>query len=153
MNGDLHTIIIGGGLAGLTAAIDLAQSNIPVTLIEKDTYPRHKVCGEYISNEVLPYFKSLQIDIERLKPSRITRFQISTQSGKIINSALPLGGFGVSRYVLDHYLWEKAISSNYKFCCKFFLTRSFDFKYIIVKLNIYNLILNQCYPKASGFFP
>ena len=59
-------LIIGGGLAGLTAAIHLRKLNIPVTLIEKNAYPKHKVCGEYISNEVLPYLKWLNISIEAL---------------------------------------------------------------------------------------
>ena len=54
-----HTIIIGGGLAGLTSALHLSRFGIQVTLIEKNSYPRHKVCGEYLSNEVLPYLRSL----------------------------------------------------------------------------------------------
>lgn len=103
-----HIIIIGGGLAGLTNAIHLVKAGIPVTLIEMNTYPKHKVCGEYISNEILPYFEFLDIDINPLHPSRISKFTISTQKGKCIQSTLPLGGFGVSRYALDNYLWEKA---------------------------------------------
>ncbi|MBQ4819459.1 FAD-dependent oxidoreductase [Aquimarina sp. MMG016] len=108
MNIDSHIIIIGGGLAGLTSAIHLAKAKIPVILIEKDTYPKHKVCGEYISNEVLPYLEYLDVEIEQLNPVQITKFMISTQNGAIINSNLPLGGFGVSRYALDHHLWDKA---------------------------------------------
>ncbi|MBQ0736198.1 NAD(P)/FAD-dependent oxidoreductase [Aquimarina celericrescens] len=108
MNSHSHIVIIGGGLAGLTSAIHLAKANIPVTLIEKDTYPKHKVCGEYISNEVLPYFNYLGIDLESLQPVEISEFIISTQNGNTIHSKLPLGGFGISRYTLDHYLWQKA---------------------------------------------
>ena len=48
-------IIVGGGLAGLTSAIHLSKQNKQVLLVEKNEYPKHKVCGEYISNEVLPY--------------------------------------------------------------------------------------------------
>ena len=55
-------IIIGGGLAGLTNAIHLSKSRQRVLLIEKNSYPKHKVCGEYISNEVLPYLNSLGIN-------------------------------------------------------------------------------------------
>ncbi len=110
MNSHSHIVIIGGGLAGLTSAIHLAKANIPVTLIEKDIYPKHKVCGEYISNEVLPYFNYLGIDLESLQPVEISEFTISTQNGNIIHSKLPLGGFGVSRYTLDYYLWQKALA-------------------------------------------
>ncbi|RZJ73742.1 MAG: FAD-binding oxidoreductase, partial [Flavobacterium sp.] len=41
-------LIIGGGLAGLTAALHLNKQGFDVTLIEKSAYPHHKVCGEYI---------------------------------------------------------------------------------------------------------
>ncbi len=108
MNTHSHILIIGGGLAGLISAIHLAQKGMQVTLIEKDSYPKHKVCGEYISNEVLPYFEYLSLDIASLLPVKISKFSISTQNGHVINSALPLGGFGVSRYTLDHYLWKQA---------------------------------------------
>ncbi|MCW3086897.1 MAG: NAD(P)/FAD-dependent oxidoreductase, partial [Sediminibacterium sp.] len=43
--------IIGGGLAGLTLAIQGADAGYKVILFEKETYPFHKVCGEYISME------------------------------------------------------------------------------------------------------
>ena len=41
--------IIGGGLAGLTLGIGLRQKGIPVTIVEAGRYPRHRVCGEFIS--------------------------------------------------------------------------------------------------------
>ena len=42
-------VIIGGGLAGLTLGIGLRQEDIPVTIYESGDYPRHRVCGEFIS--------------------------------------------------------------------------------------------------------
>ena len=48
--------IVGGGLAGLTLGIGLRQRGIPVTVWEAGHYPRHRVCGEFISgrgNDVL----------------------------------------------------------------------------------------------------
>ncbi|MFN3968066.1 NAD(P)/FAD-dependent oxidoreductase [Flavobacterium sp.] len=105
-------VIIGGGLAGLTAAIHLRKLDIPVTLIEKNSYPKHKVCGEYLSNEVLPYWQWLNISIDELKPTHINQLQFSTVLGKTINTTLPLGGFGISRYALDYYLYQKAIADG-----------------------------------------
>ncbi|HEX9979144.1 MAG TPA: FAD-dependent oxidoreductase [Flavobacterium sp.] len=101
-------IIIGGGLAGLTAGIHLSRHGINVTIIEKNEFPKHKVCGEYVSNEVLPYLNSLGIDISSLHPANITRTAISTISGKKIEGTLPLGGFGISRYALDFLLFQTA---------------------------------------------
>jgi flavin-dependent dehydrogenase len=45
-------------IVGMVAAIHL-RSNYNVLVIERNEFPKHKVCGEYISNEVLPYLKSL----------------------------------------------------------------------------------------------
>ncbi|PWA05934.1 NAD(P)/FAD-dependent oxidoreductase [Flavobacterium psychrotolerans] len=105
-------IIIGGGVAGLTAAIHLSKIGIPVTIIEKNCFPKHKVCGEYISNEVLPYLNWLNINITSLQPTKITRLQFSTAKGKIIETILPLGGFGLSRFALDDFLCKKAITNG-----------------------------------------
>ena len=105
-------IIIGGGLAGLVSAIHLSKAGLAVTLIEKNEYPRHKVCGEYISNEVLPYLQHLGADPLTIGAKKINRFLLSTTRGKTIETTLPLGGFGVSRYTLDHFLLQKAVTNN-----------------------------------------
>jgi len=101
--------IIGGGLAGLTAAIHLAQKGCDVTLFEKNNYPKHKVCGEFISNEVLPYLQQLGIDLSVLQPTQIHTTILSLPSGKSIMAKLPLGGFGISRFTLDHHLYQLAV--------------------------------------------
>ncbi|HEX8562082.1 MAG TPA: NAD(P)/FAD-dependent oxidoreductase [Flavobacterium sp.] len=110
-----EVLIVGGGIAGLTAAIHLAHSGIAVTVVEKHSYPRHKVCGEYISNEVLPYLESLDIDVASLGASQINQTEISTIDGKTISSTLPLGGFGISRFTFDHHLYQKALACGCRF--------------------------------------
>ncbi|RZK12076.1 MAG: FAD-dependent oxidoreductase [Flavobacterium sp.] len=107
-----EVIIIGGGLGGLTTAIHLSKIGIGVTLVEKNDFPKHKVCGEYISNEVIPYLRGLDVDIDSLNPSLISKFLFSTESGKTISGNLPLGGFGISRYKLDYFLYRKALANN-----------------------------------------
>lgn len=104
----IDVVIIGGGLAGLVSAIYLSKSGIQVVVIEKHTYPRHKVCGEYLSNEVLPYLQFLNIDLFELGAKKIKRFILSTTNGKTIETKLPLGGCGISRYTLEYYLAQKA---------------------------------------------
>jgi flavin-dependent dehydrogenase len=108
MNTNTDILIIGGGIAGLTCAIHLSRLKYNVVVIEKNNYPNHKVCGEYISNEVLPYLKWLAADPKILSPSLIDTFQFTSTSGKSIHSKLPLGGFGVSRYTFDDFLAKKA---------------------------------------------
>jgi len=101
-------LIIGGGLAGLAGAIHLSKKGLKVVLIEKNTFPKHKVCGEYISNEILPYLFWLDIDVSKLHPTNISNFEFTAQNGKTAKTKLPLGGFGISRYELDHFLFQKA---------------------------------------------
>lgn len=105
-------IIIGGGLAGLTASIHLAQNGLFVSLFEKDDYPHHKVCGEYLSKEVLPYFNYLKIPVNNLGPMDISRLLYSTLSGKFLEAELPLGGLGISRYALDNLLYNTAVNNG-----------------------------------------
>lgn len=104
--------IVGGGLAGLTAAIHLSKIGYSVTLIEKNNYPKHKVCGEYISNEVLPYLNWLGVNPGILNPSKIDSLHFSTDNGTSVRTKLPLGGFGISRYGLDYFLYQKAIENR-----------------------------------------
>jgi len=112
MNSIKVVTIVGGGLAGLTAAIHLSKIGIKVIVIEKNEYPKHKVCGEYISNEVLPYLNWLSLDLSELNPIPISKLDFSIPNGKIINCDLPLGGFGVSRFALDAFLYKKAIENG-----------------------------------------
>ncbi len=112
MKPEFEVIIVGGGLAGLTAAIVLAKANRKVLLLEKKTYPYHKVCGEYVSNEVLGYLRSLGFDPFHFGASNITNLRISTPQGKNIYTPLDLGGFGISRYTMDEALCQLAIQSG-----------------------------------------
>ncbi|MBP1838736.1 NAD(P)/FAD-dependent oxidoreductase [Formosa algae] len=107
-------IIVGGGLAGLSSAIHLSKGNLNVLVIEKNSYPKHKVCGEYISNEVLPYLNFLDIDVFKLGAKKIDKFQLSTTRGQLISANLPLGGFGISRFCLDAALANKALDNGVK---------------------------------------
>lgn len=107
-----QVIVVGGGLAGLTSALHLSRFGIQVILIEKHSYPRHKVCGEYISNEVLPYLQSLGFDPFDFGAKKIERFELSSVKGNTLKAKLPLGGFSLSRYALDHALVKKAIENG-----------------------------------------
>lgn len=105
--GTYDLIIIGGGLAGLSCALHLGAHDLHILLIEKYEYPHHKVCGEYVSNEILPYLQKLGIDPLKAGAKPISKFKISSPDGTILKSRLPLGGFGISRYALDNLLYNK----------------------------------------------
>lgn len=96
--------IIGGGLAGLSAAILLGRQGHRVVLIEKEQYPYHKVCGEYISLESWNFLERLGVPLAQMNLPIIKRFELSAPNGQVFKTGLPLGGFGISRYTLDDEL-------------------------------------------------
>ncbi len=108
-------IIIGGGLAGLIAANGLARTGIDVTVVEKKKYPFHRVCGEYISNETLPFLKSMGLFPSEFNPPSVTKFQLTSVNGKSAHLPLGLGGFGISRYSFDDFLYRKAVEKGVVF--------------------------------------
>lgn len=97
-------IIVGGGLSGLFNAILLSRAGLAVTLVEKKRYPFHRVCGEYVSNEVIPFLEKHDLFPHDLEPSRIEQFLLTSIGGKKLEMELDLGGFGVSRYAWDNWL-------------------------------------------------
>ena len=107
--------IIGGGLAGLTAALQLSKLKYRVLLIEKHSYPNHKVCGEYVSNEIIPYLNSLGVNPVNLGAVSINTVQLSTIRGKSTTVSLPLGGIGISRYAFDKLLFDHAVKAGVNF--------------------------------------
>jgi len=106
--------IIGGGLAGLAAAIELNRSGYSVALFEKNEFPFHKVCGEYLSMEAWDYLKYLGIKPEEHTLPKINQLKISTPKGVHFEKKLSKGGFGISRYFLDCLLYERARSEGVK---------------------------------------
>ncbi|MCX2719649.1 NAD(P)/FAD-dependent oxidoreductase [Lentiprolixibacter aurantiacus] len=110
---DCNVLVLGGGLAGLTAALELSLNGVAVTVIEKTAYPRHKVCGEYVSREVVPYLKDLGVALD--KGVFIDHFVLSTQKGRSFSFQLPLGGIGISRYALDHLLYQRCVEEGVGF--------------------------------------
>ena len=96
--------IIGGGLAGLSFAILQAKAGKSVILFEKNTYPFHRVCGEYISLESWDFLESLGLPLGQMHLPIIKNLQVTSPSGTSLEAKLDLGGFGISRYKLDFEL-------------------------------------------------
>ncbi len=108
-------LIIGGGLSGLVNAIILSDAGFEVTLVERKQYPFHRVCGEYVSNEVIPFLNSINIFPDDLGASTINKLIVTAVNGKSLKANLNLGGFGISRFKFDHLLYEKAKKAGVAF--------------------------------------
>ena len=98
--------IVGGGLAGLVLGIGLRRCDAPVTIWEAGTYPRHRVCGEFISGRG-------QATLARLGMNELTKASgaVSAQSAAFFSATrstaprpLPSAAICLSRFTLDAVL-------------------------------------------------
>jgi flavin-dependent dehydrogenase len=94
-------IIAGGGLAGLSIAIQFAAGGRKTLLLEKNKYPFHRVCGEYVSMESWDFLERIGFPFESLSLPRITELKVSSVKGNTLVHPLNPGGFGISRYLFD----------------------------------------------------
>ncbi len=104
MQKDFDVAVVGGGLAGLSLSILLVQKGYTVALFEKEKYPFHKVCGEYLSLESREFLIRLGLKPDEMQLPVITRLTVSSPNGNCIRQKLPLGGMGISRFTLDSEL-------------------------------------------------
>jgi flavin-dependent dehydrogenase len=112
MRTDYDIAITGGGLAGLSLALLAADAGYSVVLFEKETYPFHKVCGEYISLESYDFLMLLGLLLPDWNLPVIKKLQVSDMNGKPYNFPLDLGGFGISRYTIDNALYQLALQKG-----------------------------------------
>jgi flavin-dependent dehydrogenase len=116
VNNKTHILIAGAGVAGSSLAIRLAQMNFRVTLVEREKFPRHKLCGEFISPEALLHFEKLGVMDEMLAVGgdRISETVFYSQSGRSVS--VPSGWFehgnsgalSISRAEMDLRLLNRA---------------------------------------------
>lgn len=99
--------IIGGGLAGISLGIGLRKRDVPVKLIEAGFYPRHRVCGEFISGISTDALKYIGIDgiLDGMPRHRTSVWYC--QGKRSFQSDLPEEAVGVSRYKLDKDLIDR----------------------------------------------
>lgn len=108
--------IIGGGLAGLTLGLALRRRDVPVAIREAGHYPRHRVCGEFISGRGQDVLDRLG-----LGKSLVDAGAIPARTGAFFlgNNASPIRDLGrpalcISRFTLDHLLAEEFVRTGGK---------------------------------------
>jgi menaquinone-9 beta-reductase len=101
-------VIIGGGVAGLCAAIRLTELGIHPLIVEAGTYPSQKVCGEFFSPEIIPQLKKWNINPLEIKSSH---FHVEGETIKFSFSS-PAGS--LSHHTFDPLLLQRALSNGAK---------------------------------------
>jgi menaquinone-9 beta-reductase len=98
--------IIGGGLAGLTLGIALRRQGVPVTVHEAGQYPRHRVCGEFMSGRGVAILRELGLEKKLAaagaREARTVRFYAGQTVTRVME--LPESALCLSRYRMDELL-------------------------------------------------
>ncbi len=117
MNKRSSIAIVGAGPGGTCLAIRLAMAGFGVTLIEREKFPRQKLCGEFISPECQRHFSELGVQETMLaaggKLLVETRFfAMNGSSVSIPSDWLSSGGLALSlsRAEMDRILFDRARS-------------------------------------------
>lgn len=102
--------IVGGGLAGLALGIALRRAEVPVTVIEAGDYPRHRVCGEFISG--LAERTVVNLGLENVFEGALRHARAAWFSGErtLGELTLPSPAIGISRFTLDARLAERFVA-------------------------------------------
>jgi flavin-dependent dehydrogenase len=101
--------VVGAGPAGSTLAALLAARGLAVALIDRDAFPRDKLCGEFLSYDALPIADLLGLDLSAAPP--ITRCRIVGRR-RTYEFDFPHAARGVSRMFLDHALHRCAVAAG-----------------------------------------
>lgn len=106
--------IIGGGLTGLSLAIALRKKDIPVVLHEAGTYPRHRVCGEFISGISKTTLETLGIPEVLSDAQHHTGITWYSRDREMRKHTLPEPALAISRHLLDDRLQSIASTMGVK---------------------------------------
>jgi len=101
--------IVGAGPAGSTLAALLAARGLAVALIDRDAFPRDKLCGEFLSYDALPIAEMLGIDLSRTP--EIAHCRIVSRH-RTYEFDFPHAARGVSRLYLDDTLHRRAVAAG-----------------------------------------
>ncbi|HVY33343.1 MAG TPA: FAD-dependent monooxygenase [Caulobacteraceae bacterium] len=107
MSRPVQALIVGGGPAGASLAIRLAEAGRRVLLLERERGAHDKVCGEFISGEAAASLANLGVDLTALGAQPIDTVRLA-RGGKVVQTALPFRALSLSRRRLDEALLIRA---------------------------------------------
>jgi len=103
-------IVIGASLAGTSAALSFREKKKSVLILDKSRFPRQKVCGEFLSPVLWPWFEKMRLKDKILKSGfqSVERAILYSPRGRSIKIQFEEPALGLSRYCLDQILLDTA---------------------------------------------
>ena len=102
--------IVGGGLAGLSLGIALRAADIPVRIVEAGSYPRHKVCGEFIAGLRPETIATLGLRPALADARRHRSLTWQRDGQEFRRDTLADPSYGISRHQLDQRLADQFLA-------------------------------------------
>ncbi|WP_127534511.1 NAD(P)/FAD-dependent oxidoreductase, partial [Paenibacillus kobensis] len=105
-------IVVGAGIAGASMACAMSAQGWDTVLLDRHSFPRAKVCGEFLSPESRHSLAALGLgavlEVLHPAPCAVTRVRLSAGGGRPLELPLPAPAHSVSRYALDYALQREA---------------------------------------------
>lgn len=109
----MDVVVVGGGPAGSTAALCLARAGLPVTIVERATFPRRKVCGEYVNAGAVRLLDDMGVGAAvRAQASVVRGARLVPVAGEPVVLGFAAEALAISRECLDTILLEAALEAG-----------------------------------------
>lgn len=119
---EFDLVVVGAGSAGSAAAISAARLGATVALLESGQFPRHKVCGEFVSAESLDVLRDLvcftPAAADTLAAAPVIDQVRLLLAGREIQAPIVPPALSIPRYDLDMLLWQAAQQAGIQACCR-----------------------------------
>lgn len=117
MNTHYDVIIAGAGPGGSTCALTLKNSGLRILMLEKDTFPRDKICGDAVSSTAKRVLRQLDPALEQelleFPPKAyITKAKLYSPKFESLEIGFPLVGHCIRRIDFDNWLFNKALTNS-----------------------------------------
>lgn len=114
---EFDVIICGAGPAGSTSVLSLKNSNLKIALIDKETFPRDKICGDAVSSVVKRILRQIDPKLETglldfAPKTYITKAKLHSPNFNSLTFSFSKTGHCIRRKDFDNWLFEKALSNQ-----------------------------------------
>ncbi len=118
MDSQYDVIIAGAGPGGSTCALALAHSGLRVLILDKDRFPRDKICGDAVNSRVNKVLRKIDPELVNelqafIPKSKVTGVMLHGPNWKYLKISRALACYCIKRVDFDHWLFQKVNQSQH----------------------------------------